>query len=585
MSAVITQRLAVYAMQAQTAKHGERSKLYLQACQELGISMQTLHRKMAKITVKTPRKQRADKGAYTLTLDEAKLISAYMLEHIRKNNKQTKPLPQAVDELRANGALIAGAVDPDTGEINYLSYSAIATAMRGMGVHPEQILAPAPVTPLKSTPNHCWQIDASLCVLYKLPDASGYGIEEVPNTERYKNKLGNFAKIEHRLVQRYLVTDHASCAVFIYYAFGGESTESLCMLVIQAIQQRDRYPFYGIPEYIMLDRGSANRSALFKNLCNGLGIKLIFAQGARAKGQVEKMHDVTELGLESGLKMATDIRTVEQLNALGQRWMHWFNGTKIHTRHGKTRYSAWQMIKPGQLKTTDLSTAQLLILARETPIGRPVTPYLTVNFKGQEYDVSQLTNVMVGEKIMICRCAFDPDKAQAILTDAEGREVFHQLPQKTKGEFGFYDAAALIGSEHKSHPDTPAQQVKKELEQLAMNATTDAEAAQNRKQKVTPFKGDINPYKAMEEYQAPDYLPTRGTTQDIQLPTIQPERMTHVAAAKWLRGRLQDDYRPYMLAELQTQYPHGVTEPELEQVIDQLLAGRTTAGKARLQAV
>ena len=586
MSAAITEKLSAVALQAQSAKHGERSAIFEAACQELAISKQTLYRKLHKLTVRQPRKKRSDKGDYALTLNEAKLISAYMLEHIRKNNKQTKPLPQAVDELRNNGVLVAGRIDTDTGEISYLSYSAITNAMRGFGVHPDQILAPAPVTPLKSVPNQCWQIDASLCVLYKLPDAKGYGIEEVHTTERYKNKLGNFAKIEHKLVQRYLVTDHASCAVFIYYAFGGESTESLCMLVIQAIQQRGQYPFYGIPESIMLDRGSANRSALFKNLCNALGIKLIFAQGARAKGQVEKMHDVVELGLESGLKMATQIRTVEQLNMLAHRWMHWFNGTAIHSRHGKTRYAAWQLIQPGQLKTTDLNTEQLLTLARETPQLRPVTSYLTVNFKGNEYDVSKLPFVSVKDKILVCTCGFIADMAQAILTNEEGRDVFYQLPIKTReSDFGFFTDAADIGTEHKRHADTPAQTVKKELERLAMAAGTDTEAEKNRKAKVAPFAGAINPYKVMESYTPPTYLPKQSTKQDIALPDIEPERLSHVAAAKWLLGRLDDEYQPSMLADLQVRYPNGTTEPELEQVLADIRAGRTVAGKAKLIAI
>jgi hypothetical protein len=587
MSAAINERLVCIALSVQCLEHGQRSAVYRQACDELGMSMQTLYRKLASLAVSNPRKRRSDKGESQLSRDEAGIISAYVMEHIRKNNKKTKSMQAAINELRYNGAIVAARVDQATGECRPLSDATIQRALRSYGLHPEQLLAPDPVMPLKSNhPNHVWQIDASLCVLYKLPDQPGYGITEVESTEKYKNKLSHFAKIEHRLVQRYLITDHASCAVFIYFAFGGESTESLCLLLINAIQQREQYPFYGIPHMLYVDRGSANRSALFKNLCKSLGIRLEFAQRARAKGQVEKMHDVVELGLESGLKMAVHIRTVEQLNDLGRKWAHWFNATKKHSRHGKTRYAAWQLIKHHQLITTDLNTEQLLMLAREQPVEKKVTPYLTVNFKGLEYDVSIVPNVMVGEKILITRCAFNPDMAQAVLFDADGHEVFQALSVKTKsGDFGFYDDAAELGAEFKRHADTPAQTTRKQLERLAMNAETDTEAAANRKAKVAPFGGKIDPYKEMTEHQHPAYFPNRETPRELVAPVPELQRMNRVQMAKWLQGRLQADYDPTMSSDISKRFPDGATELEMEDVLADLRAGRTAAGKARLQAV
>lgn len=587
MSAALIQRLSVVAVAAQNAGHGERGKIYQEACAELGISLNTLHRKLNEISVRDKRKRRRDAGNTQLTRDEALIISGYILEHIRKNNKKTKSLQAAVAELRANNLIVAANVDTATGEILPLSDATIQRALRTYNLHPEQLLAPDPVTPLISKhPNHVWQIDASLCVLYKLPDQPGYGIQAVESTERYKNKLSHFAKIEHRLVQRYLVSDHASCAIFPYFAFGGESTESLCLLLIQAIQQREQYPFYGIPSMIYLDRASANRSATFKNLCKALGIHLQYAQGARAKGQVEKMHDIVELGLESGLKMAVHIRTVDQLNVLGQKWAHWFNATQKHSRHGKTRYAAWQLIKPHQLITTSLNTEQLLLLAREQPIERPVTPYLTVNFKGAEYDVSQVTGVMVGAKLTVTRCAFDANVAQAVVYDEHGMETFCQLPVKQRDDvWGWFSDGAVMGEEHKRHADTPAQTARKKLERLAMAAETDTEAAQKRKANAAPFGGTINPYKAADEYRHPAYFPQRGTERDLQAPSIELPRLNRVQMAKWLQSRLLHDYDAAVLQDVVRCHPDGATELELEQVLNALRAGRTAAGTAKLRAI
>lgn len=587
MNAAMTARLVLIAHTADLAGHGQRGKVYQQAAEELGMSLQTLHRKLSKVAVRQVRKRRTDHGAAALSREEAGIVSAYVMEHIRKNNKKTKSIQQAVSELRVNGKIVAGRIDTTTGEIAELSDGAIHRALRSYGLHPEQLLATAPVTTMISKhPNHVWQLDASLCVLYKLPEHPGYGITEVDSVDRYKNKLGNFARIEHKLVQRYLITDHATCCVFIWYAMGGESTDSLCRLLVEAIQQRGQFPFYGIPHILYVDRGSANRSAIFRNLCHALGIRLEFAQGARAKGQVEKMHDVVELGFESGLKMAADVRDVEALNRMSHQWMHWFNGTQQHSRHGKTRYAAWQLIKSHQLITTRLDTEQLLLLAKESPVERKVTPGLTVNFAGSEWNVAKVPGVLVGEKLLITRCAFEADAAHAVLHDEQGRELFHQIPKIEIDEtWGWRTDGATFGEEHKSHADTPAQTDRKRLERIAMQAETDSEAEANRKAKVTPFGGSIDPYKQAKEYQAPLYLPKRSTEADIETPARELLRMNAVQMAKWLMGRLGGDYQPAMLADLTKRFPDGATEPELEDVLADLRAGRTAGGKARLQAV
>ncbi|WP_026601667.1 DDE-type integrase/transposase/recombinase [Methylomonas sp. 11b] len=587
MSAALTERLVMIAHTASLAGHGQRGKIIKDAAEELGISTQTLHRKLGQVAVRQPRKRRADRGDMALSRDEAKIISGYVMEHIRKNNKKTKSIQQAVSELRVNGEIVAGRIDTETGEIAQLSDGAIHRALRSYGLHPEQLLATAPVTTMISKhPNHVWQLDASLCVLYKLPEHPGYGITEVDSVDRYKNKLGNFARIEHKLVQRYLITDHATCCVFIWYAMGGESTDSLCRLLVEAIQQRGQFPFYGIPHMLYVDRGSANRSAIFRNLCQALGIRLEFAQRARAKGQVEKMHDVVELGFESGLKMAADVRDVDALNRMSHQWMHWFNGTQKHSRHGMTRYAAWQLIKPHQLLTTSLSTDELLLLAKESPVERKVTPGLTVNFDSYEWSVKDIPGVMVGEQLLITRCAFEADAAHAVLHDEHGREVFHQLPKVEKdATWGWRTDGAVFGEEHKRFVDTPAQTDLKALERLAMDAETDTEAETKRKAKAVPFAGRIDPYKQAKDYQHPAYFPQRGTDAELATPTRELLRMNTVQMAKWLAGHLGSEYQPSMLADLTKRFPDGATEPELEQVLADLAAGRSAGGKARLQAV
>jgi hypothetical protein len=71
----------------------------------------------------------------------------------------------------------------------------------------------------------------------------------------------------------------------------------------------------------------------------------------------------------------------------------------------------------------------------------------------------------------------------------------------------------------------------------------------------------------------------------LQIPTQELTRKNHAQMAIWLRNSLGDDYSPQILGDLKTNYPNGATEPELEEVLEHLRAGRSAAGKARLKAV
>jgi hypothetical protein len=82
------------------------------------------------------------------------------------------------------------------------------------GLHPDQLLAPAPVTELASRhPNHVWQIDASLCTLYCLGNGAK-GLQGMEGQVYYKNKPGNLERIGQP-VWRYVVTDHASGWLYV----------------------------------------------------------------------------------------------------------------------------------------------------------------------------------------------------------------------------------------------------------------------------------------------------------------------------------------------------------------------------------
>jgi len=571
---VIAQRLVLVAQEAAAAAPGGKQAIYAAACAELQISLATLHRHLRKLTVKPERKQRSDAGEVSLSREEAVAISAMLMVSHRKTNKRLMSIGQAVEVLRANGEVRAERQDPDTGELIPLSDSAIARALRQYGMHPDQLNRPTPAVELKSLhPNHVWQIDASLCVLYYLNarTEAESGLQVMERDKFYKNKPANLKRIESDRVWSYEVTDHNSGAIAVNYVLGAESGANLAESFMAAIQQREDDPLHGVPFILMMDMGSANTSGMFSNLARRLQVKLIaHAPGnARATGQVEKARDLIERSFESGLRLRP-VGSLDELNAQAQRWARWFNANKVHTRHGRTRYEQWLTITPEQLRI-----APPLEVCREllthTPESRKVRDTLTVSFKGREYDVRSVPGVMVGESLQIALNPYALDTAVVVDTDADGQEVLHSIPLVARNDAGFREDANVIGEDWARPSDTALDTNRKEVERFAMDADTDAEAEAKRKAKALPFGGRIDPFKVVDQAPERTFLPKKGTDLATSTTTrLAPARVLSVfeAAAELVRMGVQMSRETS--AQLRAWYPDGVPEDQLDDVRNRL---------------
>ena len=158
MNPAMIERLKAVENQAEAMGRGARSAYLKQQAQELGISLATLYRKLEAVSVKPTRKRRSDAGKTELKPEEAKLISAVLVEAMRRNGKRLMSVRQAVEMLRANGKIEAARIDEETGEVVPLSENTITRALREYKLHPDQLLQPDPVSRMKSEhPNHCWQ--------------------------------------------------------------------------------------------------------------------------------------------------------------------------------------------------------------------------------------------------------------------------------------------------------------------------------------------------------------------------------------------------------------------------------------------
>jgi putative phage associated protein len=151
---------------------------------------------------------------------------------------------------------------------------------------------------------------------------------------------------------------------------------------------------------------------MFTHLLNQLDVKIEVpkAHNARAKGQVEKGNDIVERQFESGLRFM-NVSGLAELNQLAHQWMRYFNAKAVHSRHGMTRYSAWQKIHAKDLiYPPSREICQELMITALTE--RLVTDKLEISFENRRYDVRDVPDVKIGEKITVGKNPYRPECVQ-----------------------------------------------------------------------------------------------------------------------------------------------------------------------------
>lgn len=571
MSPALIEALMDVQRRAEAAGHGGKGAVYAAACQHLGLSRATLMRNLKEVAVKPERKRRADAGKTTLSLADAQRLSAHMMEGYRANNKSIQALRLSLVQLRAENPLFASAVDPDTGETRQLSESACARALRGYALHPEQLRQPDPVQQLASDhPNDVWQIDASISTLFYVPGQGQSGMQDMAPREFYSGKPENFEKIKRQRLTRYVLTDHCSGSIFVHYVPGGESVVNMAEAFLAAVAQRPEQQMYGVPFHLMMDPGSAGIGGAFKNLLRRLQVAPVVNQAGnpRAKGQVENAHNLVETSFESGFKF-THVPDIQWINEKAAMWMRWYNSTRVHRRHGLTRWTKWMEILQQQLRLVEPGLARELLT--HEPANPGVDRNFHVRFAGRVWSVRDIPGVLVGEKIAITYNPFDANTAYVVQRDAEGQELLLPVAEVKEGEHGFTEGAARIAREFKSQPDTLAVTNRKAIERLATGTETDEAAAAARKAKALPFGGKHDPYAHLEDLPAAIVLPRRGTELQAgaRMAHAAPELLTHFEAAKALVGK-GVVMSPELVGTLKTLHPDGVPETELDALVARL---------------
>jgi len=278
------------------------------------------------------------------------------------------------------------------------------------------------------------------------------------------------------------------------------------------------------------------------------------------------------------------VAQLAQINALAAQWCRTFNATAVHSRHGLTRDAAWMRIKPEELITVP-DAALLRRLAVSPAQERQVTPGLTVKFEGREWNVKDVPGVSVGQKLLVCRNAFDEKSAHALGHSEDGMQIYHVLPEVLFNEYGQRVDAPVIGESYARHADTPVQTNIKAMERLAMDAATDEEAAQKRKAGARFLGGRYDPFATTKQIEAhlPLYLPRRGQAHGLEAlqPPVRDESLlapmlTHFQAARRLKPLVKErygvDWTQTHYEQMKALYPQAVPEDGLEALAHEILA-------------
>lgn len=563
----------------QAAAHGESAPIIAEGMKLLNIGRDALYKRLREYGYRSGRRRRSDAGR--LSVSEEVALKAAGLCHLatRANGKANISVSLSAEVLAGNGM---GRVDEETGEIVPVSPTTLARAMRAYNCHPEQLAAAAPAKEMKSKhPNHVWQIDASVCVVFYTP--GGVRVQPIDETDVYKNKPENIEKIRPDLCIRWLASDHCTDAFFLRYIPGGENAASFIDFFIEAIQQRPGEPFYGVPEILVMDPGAYARAKTALNMLERLGVKVIVhrAKNARAKGTVEGGHNRVENGLEGRFALQTP-QSLEELNSLADRWRRAHCATRRHARLGMTRWAAWSRIRAEQLRLAPPPELCRELVTTEA-VTRDVSPQLTISYAcpghgSRKYRVGHIPGAVPKAKL---RVVVNPYRAPDIdvLVDTNGVETAWTVSPVELDEWNFAEDGHVWGEAMRALPDTPAQTQLKRILKDAYGVDTNLAAQSARQRRKTAYAGEIDAYADVKQAEAnpPAWLPRRGTEHEVTVAARSLPPTTVVDVARALAGRMDGRWNAQHYARLTQRYPTGEVPGDDVAALEAEFIGEATA--------
>ena len=558
------------------AGHGKRGPIIKRACEYLTVSNAELYRRLAKVGFTSGRKTRSDKGNTIVSIEAAELVGGMVINAASKTGKKRMSIKLALE------------VAQDSGKAPGVSAATISRIMKQNMCHPAQLAMPTAHTRQRSLhPNHVWQIDASVCVVFYLNHKAGLHVMD--EREFYKNKPANLKKIEKDRVIRYVLTDHTSGSIYHEYFWRSENVENLTNFFFSCIQKRSlKEPMHGVPFILYVDKGTANTSGMFKNLMTRLDVEFIAhaTNNSRAKGSVEQANNLIETNFESLLSFRS-VDSIDELNAFANEWRIMFNETKTHSRTKRTRNQVWNMIRPEQLRI-----APSIELCRElvttTPITRTVKGDLTVQHtvKGygeKFYSVKHIPDIYVGAKVDVVVNPYRAPDIDVLTTNEHGEQVIYTCVPDQLDIFGQLHDAPVIGQEIQSMPNSKIDESRNRIMKQAFNANTQAEVDKALKKRTPAYQGQIDVTAHITKHDVPEYLPRAGQQMDIQKQKNHLPPLNYIQAAKQIKGLVGDAWTAEHMGMLKKEYSDGnVPQEDIPHWVERIQGGRN---KPKLKVV
>jgi len=545
------------------ARHGEKSKLVEEAAQRLTCSVKKIWSELRELGATGERRRRADAGQSKVSDAEVMKVAGILSAAYRDNNKRLMSFSRAIAHARANGWL---SVD--------CSVATLSRRMQELNVHPDQVERPQSHVNLRSDhPNHVWQIDPSLCVLYRLPDGR-VRVTRADDELLYKNKPDTLEIVQSRnKLWRYVVWDHYSSAFFFrYFETPGESSGVLLDFLLEATRKRPRFLMHGWPKLIYWDKGSANTSAPIKNLFGHMGVRhqTHKARNARAKGGVEGCNNLIECGFESSLSFCA-VPAIDELNGRADDWQIDCNAMEVCSRHGHTRWGLWQTIRPEQLILSP-PEERLRRLANAEPVERKVKGDLTVAFDGKRFDVSHIESLSAGDPVQVFENAYLEGKVQVMARDAKGIDRFYECAPVEKDEAGFWSNAVRLGEEFRSAPARPGEKAREDLREMAWGTRDENEAVDARKKGRVAFEGQLDPFKVIEDRKKdlPQFIQRQGTAMGLVHPEVERLPLSVTDLLIGLRARLGRPIERHEAQAVQAWHPEGLPEDQFDALVQRV---------------
>lgn len=555
-----------------------RGELVQRAALALGKSAKTVYRLLKAAGWETGRKTRSDAGRSGVDETLALTVGGLVTRATRANGKRTLTIRGACRLLDAQGY---GVADAETGEVRMPSEKTMAAAMRRAGCHPDQVARGRATGRQRSAhPNHVWEVDSSVCVLFYLP-----GKKMRLMDERLYNlkKPGRLAEIGRQRIIRYVVADHCTHCLYVRYEqAAGEDAAGVLATLIDAMSDRGpRDPMHGVPRVLYMDRSGGNQSRLIRNFCATLGIDLQYhaAGSASATGSVEVAQNIVEREFESRLRFM-DIGQLDQLQAAADKWRCHFNARAVHRRLGCSRNAAWQRITQEQLRVAPREV--LTAVAHWGEQSRTVQPDYTIRVDTRSHGVQTydlrilgLHGVHVRDRVQVTLNPFNAPEIVVSKSMPDGTLLRFNVPPMQRDEHGFDAAAPLIGQEWAKRPDSPVEEATQKMDVLA---TAGGSAA--RPWEHIDAMADVR--------DAPLHLRRTGTPLDASAPEVPALPLSRAQAAQRLRAQdaapWEADARSCM-AYIRENYGDEVPEAALPRIADALrqrlaLRGMTPAGEA-----